>query len=112
MTLTTTIVIVALILMVEHWGLTQIAQSRFHEIVRYTLGVLAMIVPLGFLLWSWDSKRELFALIGVVVASGVTVVFSYAADWLADKVREASKEKSLRINAEERERRLVESVHD
>lgn len=73
------LVITALILMVEHWFPVPI---KLHVIANYILGVLALLA--GQSLWLYKSERIsaildiwIFAIIG-----GITVSVCYAIDWV------------------------------
>ena len=104
MDLAITVIVVALSLLLEHWAPWQkIFQRRFHVVVNYMLGVLALIVPLTVLYWTWGSLREIVALWSVVVAGGLTVMLAYAVDDWAEA-------RLARREAEEREQELL--LHD
>lgn len=99
-----TMIVCALILWVQHWGIAQVVRKVFHPVVNYMLGVLGMVIPLGWLFWEWGSVDELLALLAVVLVSGVAVMLAYWMDHLADLVHGAAVERTLRKEAEERER--------
>jgi hypothetical protein len=105
-----TVIISALILGVQHWGIAQVAKKQFHPLVNYTLGVLAMFIPLAVLFNGWGSQDELIALVAVIVGSGVAVAFAYSADGMGTWVRAAMQEKQGRLDAEEREQAAIDGL--
>jgi hypothetical protein len=107
-----TVIISALILGVQHWGIAQVTRKQFHPLVNYILGVLAMVIPLGFLFWKWGSADELLAMTVVVCGSGAAVASAYGLDLAADFLRSASAERKLRQEAEERERAALSGLRD
>jgi hypothetical protein len=109
-----TALITVLMLWVQHWGIAQVFGRRFHQLVNYTLGVLAIFVPLAFLFWEQGSFDELASMVVVIVSAGAAVLLAYAIDHASVWLRKASRarnglliEKRLRQEAEERERTLL-----
>jgi hypothetical protein len=114
-----TAIITVLVLWVQHWGIAQVFKARFHQIVNYCLGVLAIFVPLAYLFWQRGSIDELVEMIVVIVAAGLAVIVAYGIDHTSTWMRKASHatqqlpiEKRLRKEAEERERALLSGMRE
>jgi len=74
-----------LIILVEHWFPWRKVLSGKNlppRIWAYTLGSLAVAVPVSVVFWCDGSISELRTLWMILVVAGVTTLFAYAMDWL------------------------------
>ena len=75
-----TALISALVLLVEDYLPWQAWRIQLSLVVRYVLGVLALVLPLSGLLIIWQQIIVLAALWCVVCAGGISVAGAYALD--------------------------------
>lgn len=82
-----------LALLVEHWFPWRLLLRRdLPRIAAYTMGVLALILPLSVLYWRWslaglaDQRGYLIALWAVTLAGGAAVAGAYVVDWLLGRL--------------------------
>lgn len=74
----------ALIILMEHYWIP----NRLPQTAKYTLGVLAINLPLSALLAAWGSWPGLAALWLVTLAAGAATILSHAIDdWRATAAR-------------------------
>ena len=97
-------IITMLILWVQHWGIASIVRKRFHPLVNYALGTLAIFVPLAVLFYLWGSSDELRAMLVVIFGAGAAVVGAYAVDHYADRIHALIADRRAGQEAAERER--------
>jgi len=95
--------ITVLMLLVEHWGPWQaLLRKRFHAVVNYALGVLALIVPLTVLWWRWGMWEAVASLWAVVIIGGLAVGATYLVDgWIASQLRLRAAERESMVLREE-----------
>lgn len=81
------VLMAVLLLLVEHWGPWQdLTQKRFHNLVNYILGVLALIIPLSILMMRWGLWSAIGAIWAVVIGGGLAVMGAYWVDgWIATR---------------------------
>jgi len=91
-----------LALLVEHWFPWRLLLRRdLPRIAAYTMGVLALIVPLSVLYWRWslvglaDQLGYLIALWSVTVGGGAAVAGAYVVDWLLGRLALATELQEL-----------------
>ena len=104
MTILIASVITILLLTVMHLA-RLLFWSEMWTWVRYVIGVLGFALPLTWLLAEWQSWHELVALWALIVSGGGAMLIAFALEEIVDKRRSEQ-------FAKERERRLLENVHD
>lgn len=88
-----------LLLLVEHWGpWQQLLRCRFHQVVNYVLGVLALNAPLTVLLIGWGDQRAAIAVWVISVGGGLAVGVAYAVDgWIGERNRRIVAEREAEL---------------
>jgi len=83
-------ILAALIILMEHYWIP----DRLPQTARYTLGVMAIYLPLSWLLAIWQLWWALGAIWLVAIAAGMATLLSYAIDaWRMDAARAAISER-------------------
>lgn len=76
--------VAVLLLLLEHWGpWEKLLRTKFSPLVNYTLGVLAINLPLSGLLLAWSEKDVLAALWVITLSGGLFVGLAY---WIDDHI--------------------------
>jgi hypothetical protein len=84
-----TMVVAALLLLVEHWfPWSKVVARPLHQTVNYMMGLAAILVPLTVLFGVWERWTEVLALWVVAAGGGLGVMAAYAFDgWMAARAR-------------------------
>jgi hypothetical protein len=94
-----TVVLAALILMVEHYlPWEQALQMKAHLIVKYVIGTMGLIIPLTVLYLCWGREREALALWLVTAGGGLAVMAAHWLDhWLSIRSRMHAAEREAQL---------------